>query len=205
MNFPNTENTEKDLTLVFNQKEEEITALKEEKNSRTTKYAGYDQLMDVYNKKTGLIKLKKEIAKAIDSGKSLALCYLDIDNLQKINDEEGYCQGNNILRVVGNIIKQNIRKTDTVFRYGGDEVVIILPSAGIREAMNVCRRIDKSILDLNLPRPAVKVSMSRGIAEYNFDFHKTPEELIEEAYSKMNQERLTRKGYIVKIEDYRLL
>ncbi|WMJ06124.1 GGDEF domain-containing protein [Aeromonas veronii] len=67
----------------------------------------------------------------------MAIGYLDIDNFKKINDTEGHQRGDEILRIVGNCIRQVFRAEDSCFRYGGDEFCLILPNCNESQARDI--------------------------------------------------------------------
>jgi diguanylate cyclase (GGDEF)-like protein len=67
----------------------------------------------------------------------MAIAYLDIDNFKQINDTEGHQRGDEILRIVGNCIRQVFRAEDSCFRYGGDEFCLILPNCNESQARDI--------------------------------------------------------------------
>ncbi len=67
----------------------------------------------------------------------MAIAYLDIDNFKQINDTEGHQRGDEILRIVGNCIRQVFRAEDCCFRYGGDEFCLILPNCNESQARDI--------------------------------------------------------------------
>ena len=73
--------------------------------------------------------------------------YLDLDNFKMINDTLGHATGDNILRSVGETIKQNLRKTDMVARMGGDEFVALLPGAGSEDCRAIAYKIENSVAE----------------------------------------------------------
>lgn len=93
------------------------------------------------------------------------LLLLDIDHFKKINDTYGHLHGDEVLRAVADVVRASIRTGDMALRYGGEEVLIILPStppAGIRE---VAQRISESVAALSLGHPlTVSMGMAMGKA-----------------------------------------
>jgi diguanylate cyclase (GGDEF)-like protein len=73
--------------------------------------------------------------------------YLDLDNFKKINDTLGHAAGDDILHAVGDMIKQNLRKTDIVARIGGDEFVILLPGAAAEDSKEIADKIKNKIAE----------------------------------------------------------
>ncbi|MFP8967528.1 diguanylate cyclase [Pokkaliibacter sp. CJK22405] len=95
---------------------------------------------------TGLIKhaaikeqLEIEIARAQRQSYALAVVMIDIDHFKKVNDTYGHASGDLVIRALANLLRQRLRRTDFVGRYGGEEFVVILPQCDHLEAF---KRID---------------------------------------------------------------
>jgi diguanylate cyclase (GGDEF)-like protein len=78
----------------------------------------------------------------------LTVVYIDLDNFKTINDCFGHSTGDNLLRLVANTIRNNIRLTDTVARLGGDEFAILLPETGPELAEAITRKVQKINLEI---------------------------------------------------------
>ncbi len=68
---------------------------------------------------------------------------MDLDNFKDVNDKYGHQKGDEILVTFANIAKKNLRKTDKIFRYGGDEFVVILHDVSQTNVVNVIKRLQK--------------------------------------------------------------
>jgi diguanylate cyclase (GGDEF)-like protein len=80
-------------------------------------------------------------------GYPLCLILFDLDNFKQYNDTYGHLAGDEVLRLIGEIIKSSVREgTDTAFRYGGDEFAVILPSSTEADARAVASRIRQNVL-----------------------------------------------------------
>ncbi len=99
------------------------------KNEVNIKLAIADPLTGVYNRRYGEEMLKKMIANAIRLKTSLSIAIIDIDNFKTINDNYGHLVGDEVLKIVGRSLLESVRKSDIVYRYGGDEFVIICLNA----------------------------------------------------------------------------
>ncbi len=82
--------------------------------------------------------LASEIAHCTDEEKNLAFCIFDIANISEINNELGHAKGDLVIKEVAKKIKKNVRNTDILGRYGGDEIAIIMSDTSIEEAKYVC-------------------------------------------------------------------
>jgi len=113
------------------------------------KCATLDPMTGVKNKKEGFRILDNEIKKIGSNQKSLTICFIDVDDLKKINDQFGHCEGDRLLTRVSRLIRENIRNKDVAFRFGGDEFVIIFPETTEYEAKLVWKRITEEIERFN--------------------------------------------------------
>jgi len=130
-----------------------------------------DDLTKLFNSRHFFIQLKSEIKRTSRYGNILSLILLDMDNFKKYNDCHGHMEGDKILIRLAHVIRKCIRMTDTVYRYGGDEFMIILPETPGPEAFRVAERIrTEFIAERSLAADQrVEVTLSIGIAEYTFN------------------------------------
>ncbi len=98
----------------------------------------------------------------------MSMLVIDIDKFKNINDTFGHLDGDKVLSGIGHFFKQRFRPTDTVFRIGGEEFLIILCNTNITSAKTIANRLLKEIETLSL-LPQQKVTVSIGIAELKPD------------------------------------
>ena len=77
----------------------------------------------------------------------LSICMIDIDNFKSINDTYGHDTGDRALKYIANALKSNIRDSDIVIRFGGEEFIILLPNCPVNEAYRVINKMTKRIAD----------------------------------------------------------
>ena len=119
-------------------------------NRRLEQLASIDELTHVYNRRYFIQLLDREISIAKRYGQPLSLLMLDIDNFKFINDQYGHLIGDDILRMIANTIKNTVRESDLVGRWGGEEFVVLLINAGEKEALRTAERIVKNVSESTL-------------------------------------------------------
>ncbi len=133
-----------------------------------------DSLTDVYNQRHFFSRLKEEITRAKRQKHKLALIIFDLDDFKSFNDKNGHLAGDEILKEVGTIVKENIRQDiDSGYRYGGDEFAIILIDSDQGIAEGIGKRIEMDIGN------KCNLTVSMGYAIYSKGM--TFEEFINEA------------------------
>ena len=104
-----------------------------------------DQLTGALNRRGLEETYAVEAARAQRNGQPLALALLDIDNFKKLNDSKGHAAGDQALVHLVNVIKDLLRPTDTVSRYGGEEFILLLPETDIEKAVSVLQRLQREL------------------------------------------------------------
>lgn len=146
---------------------ENLTKELEDKNRLLENLANIDGLTGIYNHRYFQNILDQEINRATRKQLSISIVMLDIDHFKKINDTYGHQVGDFILIELAKILKNNIRKYDTLARYGGEEFIIILPETQLGEALNVANKI-RLVIEENTfddGRETYKITASLGVAE----------------------------------------
>ena len=151
-------------------------------NNERLKHIGLtDPLTGVYNRRFIETRLHEEIRRAQRQGYALSCMYLDIDHFKKINDRFGHQDGDDVLREVAVRIKAELRLSDTLGRFGGEEFVVLLIDAPIGGARNVAERIRISIsshaFQLESGR-SCQASVSIGVATLDADSTNQPVEAV---------------------------
>jgi len=131
-----------------------------------------DPLTGVFNRSVLETVLGREVGLARRYGNALSLIFLDIDRFKSINDTHGHAVGDQVIRGFVDQVIKNIRTTDVVGRYGGDEFVIVLTNTPIDGAMLLAERIRQSVSQLSYRAPSgrtIELSASLGVACANGD------------------------------------
>lgn len=139
------------------------------------------QELSLYDGLTGLpvrrffeTRFQEELYRAERSGDPLSLAILDIDFFKAVNDTFGHQVGDQVLQAVGRAVSGCLRKIDFPARFGGDELMILLPQVGVEAAEAILRRVLEAVREVRVPVPfssagEVRVTASIGAAAYPLD------------------------------------
>lgn len=137
-------------------------------NAELEKLASEDSLTGLCNRRKFDTTLKQEYVRAIRNRTSLALIMIDVDKFKQYNDIYGHPAGDDCLTRIGTALKKMpLRSADVIARYGGEELIILLPETDIHGAENIAERARAIIESLAIPhsgnQPGV-VTISAGVA-----------------------------------------
>ncbi|MES9992015.1 MAG: GGDEF domain-containing protein [Candidatus Thiodiazotropha sp.] len=146
-------------------------------------HASYDVLTGMLSRRAGIEVLELQFRLASMSEKPMSLLYFDLDNFKAINDTYGHDTGDSVLRVASQQIRETVRKGDSVVRWGGEEFIVVLPTADHKEANDVITRI--MLAGLGDRPDGSPVTASIGIAEVKQDRLKDWKSQVELADHRM--------------------
>lgn len=132
-----------------------------------------DALTGLWNRRYLEEMLDMEFKKAKRYKPELSILFIDLDHFKKINDTFGHMAGDEVLRQASNIIKKCQRKTDFIGRYGGEEIVVILPGTSAEQAEIVAKTIVDAIAEIPIEFESqiIYVTASVGISSLREDHH----------------------------------
>jgi diguanylate cyclase (GGDEF)-like protein len=125
--------------------------------------AQLDSLTGVLNRRSLLERLDAACQRAQARGLPLSLLFIDIDHFKSVNDTHGHLAGDACLRAVVASILAELRQSDTVGRYGGEEFVVLLSSADTATATAIAERIRARVADLRIEGFAVPIGLTCSI------------------------------------------
>ncbi|EFL0619311.1 diguanylate cyclase [Escherichia coli] len=141
---------------------------------------GMDVLTKLLNRRFLPTIFKREIAHANRTGTPLSVLIIDVDKFKEINDTWGHNTGDEILRKVSQAFYDNVRSSDYVFRYGGDEFIIVLTEASENETLRTAERIRSRVEKTKLKAAnGEDIALSLSIGAAMFNGHPDYERLIQ--------------------------
>ncbi len=153
-----------------------------------------DSLTGLNNRRYLGAHLDSLVARARRDDKEVGILMIDIDFFKTINDSYGHAVGDEVLRVVASRISRNLRGVDTVARWGGEEFVVVMPRANLREAAGVAERLRRRIsvdpISVSAEVGELKVTVSIGVALSSAEHSSTDEvlKLADEAMYDANRQ-----------------
>lgn len=165
-----------------------------------------DALTGLYNRHFYDDQMPVEIERAMRSGSVLSMLVLDLDDFKSINDELGHKKGDEALGAVSELIRRNLRKVDLPFRYGGEEIVILLPGTSELESVHTAERLRRVIAEYegfrdHRGRPR-RITASVGVSVYP-NTARTADDLFTQADGAMYRAKQQGKNRVVLYRDDR--
>jgi diguanylate cyclase (GGDEF)-like protein len=147
---------------------------------RVKQLAYLDGLTGIFNRRYFELRMAEEIERARRFDTGMAVIMVDIDQFKYLNDEFGHILGDEVLRQVSSIFHQQLRKTDVVCRYGGEEFAILLSQTNPQHALNVAEKLRGLVEHWQFPGVPRAVTISAGAASYP-EHGTTRDELVKAA------------------------
>ncbi|MBE0499041.1 MAG: diguanylate cyclase [Campylobacterales bacterium] len=140
--------------------------LEEQNKEQLQKDVYVDALTKLFNRKMLDLKLDAAIKRYEESGEHFCMMFLDIDNFKTVNDTLGHDEGDLALISTANFLKQTLRKSDDVFRHGGDEFIILLYGAKEEDAHILSQKIEDAFQTSLIP-DKYPIGLSIGFGQYH--------------------------------------
>ncbi len=134
------------------------------------KLANTDELTGLANRRAGESEVNAYLRRIEISREPLSLAFVDVDHFKSINDNFGHPVGDDVLCVLGAGLSQALRPGDKVYRWGGEEFLILLPDTHIKDAQEVCERVRQCVSELVIgnwpPVSEIVVTASLGLSSF---------------------------------------
>jgi diguanylate cyclase len=109
--------------------------------------------------------------RAMEKGEPLSIFLIDIDHFKKFNDDFGHGVGDQVLRLMAKVLRERVRETDLPARYGGEELIAVLPGAELATCHAIAERIRSSISECRITRRATgeilpNITVSIGVGQF---------------------------------------
>lgn len=173
-------------------------------HDRMQKIASLDPLTGVYNRRLGMKRLREEYLRAERDGGELGVAMFDIDHFKDVNDTYGHLVGDKVLSAVAETAAGVLRESDVIIRYGGEEFLVVLPSAGIDAVGVVGERIRKAIEARMVKTGAgpVRVTVSVGLTNYDPATHDIEEDLLKKADDALYAAKEGGRNRVVRLSEH---
>jgi diguanylate cyclase (GGDEF)-like protein len=170
-----------------------VISLREE----TERLATLDNLTGFINRWALEDRLADEFLRAARHGRPFAMIFIDVDGLKAINQKGGHPAGDAAIRRFSDAIRSVIRTTDVAGRYGGDEILVLLPETTLKDAMAAANRILRRVtsLPLTVAHERITLSASLGVAAYP-EHGRDKESLLRAADFALYQAKATGRGRV---------
>lgn len=164
------------------------------------KLATTDSLLNIKTRRQILIDISSELARGERENQTVGVIMFDIDHFKKINDTYGHPAGDIVLKKIARQLKKNIRKYDQIGRYGGDELIILLPKCGIADVTHISQRLLKSVARLKIrlaDKTVLRPTLSGGATSSEVFSHPTPQSLIKTCDQALYQAKTKGRNQVI--------
>ncbi len=130
------------------------------------KTAEVDALTATLRREAGLARLQHEISQAIHKKRPLAIALVDLDHFKQINDQHGHTTGDQVLSEVTRVMRQQLRQSDFICRYGGEEFLLVFPGTNLQGAQGALEKLLQAVRNHYIPigkrNRSLHISISAG-------------------------------------------
>jgi diguanylate cyclase (GGDEF)-like protein len=149
-------------------------------NSSLRQMAEFDFLTDLVNRRHAEGYIKREMARARRKRTPVGFVMMDLDHFKDINDTHGHQAGDAVLAHVGHLLRDRLRASDILVRYGGDEFLLVLPDSGLDSSAAIAETLRRTLQDQGAPyrKKVVPIQASFGVAAVGPGQNATVEELV---------------------------
>lgn len=176
------------------------------KQDELKRQASTDPLTQLYNRRYFMAESRYMVEKAQKDATSLSVITLDIDHFKAVNDNHGHSAGDLVLVAVSAVFQRYSRDADLIARFGGEEFVILLPSAGHAEALECAERIRLGVEQHSIKLSdelTLRITVSLGVAEVDMKQPEPIDSAIDQADKALYQAKTLGRNRVCAAETYK--
>jgi len=183
------------VNLLRGQREHYMTHLEQ---GRMRRLALTDEITGLWNQR----RLTQDLEENVANSRSFALLFIDIDFFKNVNDQFGHVHGSQLLIDMAEILRRELRGSDSIYRYGGDEFIVLLPETNLEDSKRTALRLSNAIKahEFRVGDLPYRLSLSVGLAVYPDDA-KTARDLIEFADQMMYMSKKSGRGKVFHVTE----
>jgi len=167
----------------------DITELKK-MEAELTRRASLDMLTGVMNRRSGIEFLQQTLNRGKTEPLEFIVCFIDVNNLKTVNDTYGHTEGDHLIQTASQIIESHIGQEDVLFRYGGDEFIILFFHKQLVEVQAICAKLQGAFAETSTDQQKpYHISFSHGLFHYRSEMDLSVEEIITKADVEMYHEK----------------
>lgn len=165
--------------------------------------AARDQLTGLASRRAGFDRLGMEFRRAERYGRPLAVLMADLDHFKAVNDAHGHLFGDHVLATVAHILAANVRQSDLVIRYGGEEFLVLLPETSEADAATVAEKLRASVAADPIEQGglAVQMTVSIGVGAVPALHAADPEALVASADTALYEAKRAGRDRVVLVSE----
>ncbi|EJI2329879.1 GGDEF domain-containing protein [Vibrio cholerae] len=163
----------------------------------TASLTDVDQLTGLLNRTAFERTVKRQQAHSSRSGETLNLALIDADHFKEVNDTYGHNFGDYVLEELADCFEDNTRPFDSVFRYGGEEFLVLLPSTNPEQAEHVMNRLREAVAKMSISNDGVSITQTVSIGVASLGCSEEPDEAIERADQALYKAKETGRNKVV--------
>lgn len=181
------------LFIVYAKKYEQEKQMLQEYSERLKQLTMTDSMTGLYNHKTIFNILTEEITNALETAQMLCIAMIDVDNFKNVNDTLGHQQGDFVLCEISNLLRENLQKKNIIGRYGGEEILMILPDTDVDRGYHIIDRIRQIIEQYDFR--GCKITVSGGLVQLQ---NEDTQQLVSKADGLMYEAKKRGKNRIIR-------
>lgn len=169
------------------------------RTQRLRRMSTNDQLTGLFNRLYAEEFLGNEVLRTSRTNGRLVVALLDVDHFKMFNDTNGHAAGDAALRTLARVLRDRLRRSDVVARFGGEEILLVLPGADLESALDALDqvRVAVGLADIPLPKGGTaRVQVSIGVAAWGIDA-RTTDGLLEIADVRLYEAKAAGRNRVV--------